>query len=897
MVSKKNTKKALLMSALSLLLCCSMLIGTTFAWFTDEVTSGKNQIIAGNLDVELEYAKVVDGQITGWDTVAGKTAIFDPNALWEPGRVEVVYLKVSNLGTLELKYQLGVNVISETPSINVNDEAFKLSEHLVFKVVEMPDALTTYTDREVAQLTAGTEKGLKDYNGETKALDPKDGANDEDYVALIVYMPETVGNEANYKTGAAVPTINLGINLFATQKDAESDSFGPDYDEYAGLPWDGETVTPPVADANGVIHITNAAELVAMMDVTGNSIYIGKTIVLDADIDLNGNTVKGIGGGDSNFTGTFDGQGHTISNFTVDASDRSYYAGLFNQVSHGGTVKNLTVKNATVIGKSMVGAIASSVDSNAVIDNCKAIDCTLIGVKKVGAVVGYTAGSTVTNNYAENCTVYYSEKEGGEVLGYEYTGSTVSDNTFKDVTVKKATVITTAEELLALGGKSLEGTYEIMADINLNGAAMPTIGAAYGKTLTISGNGHTISNATTAHTDHNGMKHHGFFYAYTNSILSISDLSFENIVIDATKDTEQNYGAAVVVAYADGGSTVNLSNVDVKNSKVLNNTPDIGDEAGVYLGYQTGTLNMVDCDSTGCVVAGETAEKTGAFIGMVNGNATLTNCTTDLTIGACNRISGTLVVDGVHIMIVDTNAELKAALSKDVEYAEVNLQGNVAYDVTSGNNNQMGSTSTKTITINGNGHTLTFNHTNPDWNNIVTAGAKLIINNAHLTNSGKNDGPRERHNITFACEVELNKVTSDKAIALGDNAVLKGVTIKDERTSEDYAMWIEAKGQTIIIDGLTIDMGATTGDRGIKIADQHISAPAKVTLKVSNAEFETGKYAAILVSSSAGADITLENVNISGCAADKVNAVWVDDSYVAADALVTVFGGTKIIKL
>ena len=54
MNNRKTTKKALLMSALSLLLCFSMLIGTTFAWFTDEVKSGKNQIMAGNLDIELE---------------------------------------------------------------------------------------------------------------------------------------------------------------------------------------------------------------------------------------------------------------------------------------------------------------------------------------------------------------------------------------------------------------------------------------------------------------------------------------------------------------------------------------------------------------------------------------------------------------------------------------------------------------------------------------------------------------------------------------------------------------------------------------------------------------------------------------------------------------------------
>lgn len=227
----------------------------------------------------------------------------------------------------------------------------------------------------------------------------------------------------------------------------------------------------------------------------------------------------------------------------------------------------------------------------------------------------------------------------------------------------KTYYVTTGTGLIALGGKSLEGTIEICADLDLKNAAMPTIGAAYGKELTVVGNGHTISNATTAHTSHNGMKHHGFFYVYTNGKLTISDLTFDNIIIDATNDTSRNYGAAIVVAFMDGGSSVTLNNVDVYNSKVLNSTPNIGDEAGIYVGYQTGALTMKDCDSVNCEVAGETTEKTGAFIGMVNSGytATLTNCTTDLAIGACNRIEGLLIIDGVYY--VEDAASLATAVA------------------------------------------------------------------------------------------------------------------------------------------------------------------------------------------------------------------------------------------
>ena len=127
---KMNSKRALLMSALSLLLCASMLIGTTFAWFTDSVTSTNNIITAGNLDVELYWST----DAADWKAVDGDTNVFT-DQLWEPGHTEVVYLKVKNAGTLALKYNLGVNIYSETIGINVAGDVFKLSDYINFGVV------------------------------------------------------------------------------------------------------------------------------------------------------------------------------------------------------------------------------------------------------------------------------------------------------------------------------------------------------------------------------------------------------------------------------------------------------------------------------------------------------------------------------------------------------------------------------------------------------------------------------------------------------------------------------------------------------------------------------------------------------------------------------------------
>ena len=103
MTNNKSTKRALSASIMSMILCIVLLIGATFAWFTDSVSSGTNVIKAGNLDVKLEYSK--DG--TNWTNADGATDLFDSSAKWEPGHVEVVYLKVSNAGDLALKYKLG----------------------------------------------------------------------------------------------------------------------------------------------------------------------------------------------------------------------------------------------------------------------------------------------------------------------------------------------------------------------------------------------------------------------------------------------------------------------------------------------------------------------------------------------------------------------------------------------------------------------------------------------------------------------------------------------------------------------------------------------------------------------------------------------------------------------
>ncbi len=229
-MNKKTTKRALLFSALSMLLCVSMLVGSTFAWFTDTATTGVNTITAGNLDLVLEYRNADDQ----WEEVTKDTLLFEEGALYEPGYTEVAYLRVRNNGNLALKYDLNVNVADEVPGINKNGNVFKLSDYIQFGVITsaVGGTVAKYETREAAQKAAaeiGNAKKLQSYTtNDYVALERGEAIE----MALVVFMPTTVGNEANHD-GINVPSIKMGVTVFATQQVSESDSFDNTYDKNA----------------------------------------------------------------------------------------------------------------------------------------------------------------------------------------------------------------------------------------------------------------------------------------------------------------------------------------------------------------------------------------------------------------------------------------------------------------------------------------------------------------------------------------------------------------------------------------------------------------------------------------------------------------------------------------
>ena len=476
MTKKYSTKKALIASALSLVLCFSMLIGTTFAWFTDSVTSANNIITSGNLDVELYYQ--LEGKTT-WTKVTETTNVFKEDTLWEPGHTEVVKLKVVNEGSLALKYNLGVNVASEVGSVNMAGENFLLSEFIKFAVI---DGANTYTrDEAIAAAEAEGATALKTaYNSGTTQLLVDDAATtdvkeNEDYVTMVVYMPTTVGNEANPAKGAATPTIKLGLNLFATQTAYEEDSFDDQY------------------DADAITIVTNAAEAQVALD----NATAGTIIRLAPGVNYGTLTFKA-NPGNSNTTEVDIADAwrynyvRSIEDITIVGAPGAKVDGIiFATGAQPGDCNNTAViKNLVIDGVEFTDALTASpagynapimiTTSNATVDGLTVKNCTLVGDNdKLQLVYLYAADGS------KNVTITGNTVDGIARL-CELRGT-------ENVTITNNTIKNTAEHAMLLAGAAYSGNVTITNNTayGINDRFVRMDGAE-NATVVISGN--TITN-------------------------------------------------------------------------------------------------------------------------------------------------------------------------------------------------------------------------------------------------------------------------------------------------------------------------------------------------------------------------------------------------------------------
>lgn len=210
MERKEMMKKALVLSVCLLVLWGVLGTGATIAWFTDTTPAAKNTFIIGELDLEVSYK---NDKVSEYTPVEKETSIFNDEALYEPGYTQVVYLKIENKGDMDFNYKLSVDKISYIDSINVYGSNLHLPNYLRFGVIYGENEVEL--DRKIAQGYADTEMKELDLNIYSTAPEPLE-AGGMHYAALIVYMPEEVGNEANYR-GSQPPQVQLGMTAYAQQ--------------------------------------------------------------------------------------------------------------------------------------------------------------------------------------------------------------------------------------------------------------------------------------------------------------------------------------------------------------------------------------------------------------------------------------------------------------------------------------------------------------------------------------------------------------------------------------------------------------------------------------------------------------------------------------------------------
>lgn len=211
MKRKLFTKTALVLSACLMILWCILGTGSSIAWFVDESPEIRNNFNIAEFDLVVSHKTD-----SGYKEIKSDTKIFDDEALYEPGYVQVVYLKIENKGTVGFDYDLAVvpNLQTLVKATNMYGQEIYLPEFLKFGVVfaDTEAELTQkLANRDLAKQQATT--GLSSYTSEPDNLQ----AGRETFAAVIVCMPEEVGNAANYR-GDTPPSVELGITVQAMQE-------------------------------------------------------------------------------------------------------------------------------------------------------------------------------------------------------------------------------------------------------------------------------------------------------------------------------------------------------------------------------------------------------------------------------------------------------------------------------------------------------------------------------------------------------------------------------------------------------------------------------------------------------------------------------------------------------
>ena len=508
----KNVKRSLFTSVVSLLLCFVMLLGTTFAWFTDSAVSANNIITTGNLDVAMYWSE----NNTDWNNAEGLGArpVFDYDN-WEPGYTEVRYIKVANEGNLSFKYLMYIN---PTGVVGALADVIDVSYDIVTGNDGFTAPTTMYNMGSLRKIGTLSEVISEEVEIPGGVLLPSGKSSDGCYSGEVVYcvafhMQEEAGNEYMGKSIGD----SFGINLHATQYTYESDSFGTGYDTNAEWP------EKPVYDS-GIGKLENSAvvygALTREVTISGNNISatIPADVKIEDDVDSLGLAVNSVEV-DGNLSLK---EGESARSYDVHISGISAdntkpmivnLGALLPAGIDATELKLYHTENGTPVQMTRVASIADFAIHNQYVYNSETGEVSIY----VASFSTFSMVKTVASTW-EDDTVANTEWY-GDGSADEFTLSSVSDflgfrdlvdegTTFEGKTVKLTTDIDLADNLFNPigggwaynGGKTFNGTFDgvnhTIYNIYVNGWELDATGDKHSSTSMGAGLFSSIHNAT-----------------------------------------------------------------------------------------------------------------------------------------------------------------------------------------------------------------------------------------------------------------------------------------------------------------------------------------------------------------------------------------------------------------
>jgi len=208
-------KAALALSACLFVLWWALGTGATLAWFSD-VDTVRNEFQVGLLQLDVWYKNDIVTQYTRLD---GVSPVFNDEAVYEPGYTQVVYLKIENKGNMDFQYMMSVTVedVNDEFTTSVLGNKIYLPDYLCFGAVfaESEEALKEKVENRLAARDEADRTPLSTWSEPSDYI-CKANVDQPHYAALIVYMPEEVGNAANFR-GPVAPKVILGVTVKAQQ--------------------------------------------------------------------------------------------------------------------------------------------------------------------------------------------------------------------------------------------------------------------------------------------------------------------------------------------------------------------------------------------------------------------------------------------------------------------------------------------------------------------------------------------------------------------------------------------------------------------------------------------------------------------------------------------------------